>query len=128
MVWPTNIVDTLTNCIPLSYTPTDWIDSLNTGSNSTPLDIYLSSFETLSDVRLATVWCQLENISDMIIHHDLKFLRKLAEFQILFFVVEGFAQIHPKVLQCYTTLVLFPSIHLSGKYITTNTVFNLGPP
>ena len=68
MVSPTNIVDTSTNCIPLSYIPTDWIDSLNTGSNSTPLDIYLSFLSNPpSDIRLATVWHQLENISDMII-------------------------------------------------------------
>ena len=54
---------------------------------------------------------------------DLKFLRKLAEIRILFFVVKGFAQIHPKVLQCYTTSVLFRSIVLFAPWRCYTQVF-----
>ena len=47
---------------------------------------------------------------------DLKFLRKSAEIRILFFVVKGFAQIHPKVLHCYATSVQFRSIVLFAPW------------
>ena len=42
---------------------------------------------------------KLTEVLDSCPTDDLKFLRKLAEFRILFFVVEGFAQIHPKDIQ-----------------------------
>ena len=70
---------------------------------------------SLLDSLIAAMEREIDKLTEVLdsCTDDLKFLRKLAEFRILFFVVEGFSQIHPKVLQCYTCAsVLFPSIVL----------------
>ena len=70
---------------------------------------------SLLDNLIAAMEREIEKLTedlDSFLIDDLKFLRNLAEFRILFFVVEGFAQVHPKVLQCYAISVLFPSIVL----------------
>ena len=70
---------------------------------------------SLLDSLIAAMEREIEKLTEVLDScptDDLKFLRKLAEFRILFFVVEGFARIYPKVLQCYTPSVLFPSVVL----------------
>ena len=77
------------------------------------------SLGSLLDNLIAAMEREIEKLTEVLDScptDDLKFMRKLAELRILFFVVEGFAQIHPKVLQCYTTSVLFPSIVLFAPW------------
>ena len=52
---------------------------------------------SLLDSLIAAMEREIEKLTEVLdsCPTDLKFLRKLAEFRILFFVVEGFAQIHP---------------------------------
>ena len=62
------------------------------------------SLGSLLDNMIAAMEREIEQLTEVLDScptDDLKFLRKLAEFRILFFVVEGFTQTHPKVLQCY---------------------------
>ena len=59
------------------------------------------SLGSLLDNLIAAMEREIEKLTEVLDSYpadNLKFLRKLAESQILFFVVKGLAQIHPKVL------------------------------
>ena len=64
------------------------------------------SLGSLLDNLIAAMEREIEKLTEVLDScptDDLKFVRKLAEFRILFFVVEGFAQIHP-LQSCFPQL------------------------